>query len=143
VIELRFHPGAAQELREAARYYERQVGGLGAAFITEMERTTAMILENPGLGAAVWLHYRRVVVERFPFTVVYRIRDDVLHVLSVAHADLKPDSGLPLLEPAGPAGPRNEAPPGDGESTTCAPSFSLRPVAAQLVCRETWRTDWR
>lgn len=91
MIELRFHPGAAQELREAARYYERQVGGLGAAFITEIERTTAMILENPGLGAAVWLHYRRVVVGRLPFTVVYRVRDDVRHVLAVAHHHRRPN----------------------------------------------------
>lgn len=47
MTEIQFHHGAAQELREAVRYYERQVAGLGNAFIAEVERTTALILDQP------------------------------------------------------------------------------------------------
>lgn len=54
MTEIQFHHGAAQELREAVRYYERQVAGLGNAFIAEVERTTALILDNPGIGAVTW-----------------------------------------------------------------------------------------
>jgi hypothetical protein len=51
VTGIQFHQGAAQALREAARYYELQVTGLGVAFIAEVERTVAPILENPAIGA--------------------------------------------------------------------------------------------
>jgi len=70
VTGIQFHQGAAQELRESARYYELQVVGLGGAFIAEVERTVALMLENPAIGATTWQHYRRMVVRRFPFTVI-------------------------------------------------------------------------
>jgi len=58
VIE--FHADARQELRHAARYYERQVAGVGFAFTDEVERTLKLIPESPGIGFPVRQHYRRV-----------------------------------------------------------------------------------
>jgi hypothetical protein len=91
VINIRFHQGAAQELREAARYDELQVAGLGLAFIADVERTTTRILENPAIGATTWQHYRRMLVRRFPFTVIYRPRKDMLYVVAVAHHHRRPN----------------------------------------------------
>jgi plasmid stabilization system protein ParE len=91
VTGIQFHQGAAQELRAAARYYELQVVGLGVAFIAEVERTVALMLENPAIGATTWQHYRRMVVRRFPFTVIYRPREDTLFVVAVAHHHRQPN----------------------------------------------------
>lgn len=88
---IRFHQGAAQALREAARYYELQVTGLGVAFIAEVERTVAPILENLAIGATTWQHYRRMLVRRFPFTVIHRPRQDTLFVVAVAHHHRQPN----------------------------------------------------
>ncbi len=90
MTEIQFHHGAAQELREAVRYYERQVAGLGNAFIAEVERTTALILDNPSIGAVTWQHYRQMLVRRFPFTVVYGTREGMLYVIAVAHQHRRP-----------------------------------------------------
>lgn len=88
---IQFHQGAARALREAARYYELQVTGLGVAFIAEVERTVALILENPAIGATTWQHYRRMLVRRFPFTVIHRPRQDTLFVVAVAHHHRQPN----------------------------------------------------
>lgn len=47
--ELRFHRGARQELREAARWYEARAAGLGAEFVTEIGACLARIAERPAV----------------------------------------------------------------------------------------------
>jgi len=48
-----FHDLAKVELNEAAQYYDRDSPGLGAAFVTEVERSTAALLEHPEAGPIV------------------------------------------------------------------------------------------
>ncbi len=91
MIEIKFHADARQELRQAARSYERQVEGLGFAFTDEVERTVELIQESPGIGSAVWQHYRRVFVRRFPYPVVYREFENKLFVVAVAHHRRRPN----------------------------------------------------
>ena len=91
MTDIQFHQGAALELRETARYYDLQVTGLGRAFITEVERTTGLILENPAIGAPTWQHYRRMIVRRFPFTMIYRPREETLYEAQNAKGE-RPDS---------------------------------------------------
>jgi len=47
---LSFHELAEQELNDAAQYYDREQVGLGAAFITDVQRCTEAILEHPEAG---------------------------------------------------------------------------------------------
>ena len=54
-----FHDLATVELNEAAQYYERDSPGLGAAFVTEVERCTAVILEHPEASLIVTGAIRR------------------------------------------------------------------------------------
>ena len=48
-MRVTFNELAERELNDAAQYYEREQTGLGAAFITEVQRCTAVISEHPKL----------------------------------------------------------------------------------------------
>src|SRR3990172_3114838 len=45
-----FHDLAKVELNEAAQYYEAENSGLGAAFLAEVERSVAAVVEHPDAG---------------------------------------------------------------------------------------------
>ena len=48
-----WHPAAAEELTEAARFYESQVPGLGSDFLDEVDRTLPLIVGAPERFAIV------------------------------------------------------------------------------------------
>ena len=73
---LTFRPQARSELREARRYYDRQLAGLGRAFIAEVEATLAYVRMEPLLFATYGDDpvIRRALLHRFPYQVLYEIR---------------------------------------------------------------------
>jgi toxin ParE1/3/4 len=87
---VRFHLLAEREFAEAAEYFERQSPGLGAAFITQVERCVASILDHPESGPVLAGAVRRRLVPRFPYSVLYSVRRDHIRVLAVMHAKRRP-----------------------------------------------------
>ena len=85
-----FHRLAERELAEAAEYFERESPGLGAAFIAEVERCVATILEYPESGAVVAAPVRRRLVRRFPYAVLYSIKSDHIRVLAIMNSKRRP-----------------------------------------------------
>ena len=54
-MNYRLHPGAQEDLREAAEFYREQAGtALSQSFLAEFERSVGLLLQHPGLGA-MWL----------------------------------------------------------------------------------------
>lgn len=89
-MKLEFHPEAEVELLEAAEYYELQVPGLGERFGAEVRRATDLLLRHPELGTPVDPDLRRLVLNRFPFTLIYSVSTDVVRVEVVAHQSRRP-----------------------------------------------------
>jgi len=85
-----FHRLAQRELAEAATYFERQRPGLGAAFIAEVERCVAAILEFPEAGVVVLGAVRRRLVRRFPYAVLCSIKSDHIRVLAIMNRRRRP-----------------------------------------------------
>ena len=82
---------AEQELVEGALFYAREANvELGHAFITEFERSAALLLEQPRLGASWRGSVRRLPLRRFPYSIVYYLRESEVRVLAVAHQSRKP-----------------------------------------------------
>jgi plasmid stabilization system protein ParE len=81
---------AERELTEAARYFDRESPALGAAFIAEVERCVAGIVEHPASGQLLRGAVRRRLVRRFPYSVLYSIKPDHIRVLAVMHAKRRP-----------------------------------------------------
>jgi plasmid stabilization system protein ParE len=80
-----FHDRAEEELNEAAGYYERARPGLGDAFLAEVHRAVEALLAAHLAGAVMEGDVRRWLVKRFPYSVVYRISDDHVRILAIAH----------------------------------------------------------
>ena len=77
-------------MEDAARWYERQNEGLGDEFLDEVLETFDAISENPYLYAVVHRKTRKVLTNRFPFAIYYRIEEDSVVVLAVMHGSRHP-----------------------------------------------------
>lgn len=85
------HPGAAQDLRDAADFYREQAGNaLSQALFAEFERSVALLVRHPALGP-LWRHAkRRQIMKRFPYSLVYVVSGDEIRILAVAHHSRRP-----------------------------------------------------
>lgn len=78
------------ELERAADHYDGESRGLGLRFITAVQRVVALVRRYPGLGAPVHREYRRVLVNRFPYSVIYREHDEFVRIVAVVSHALDP-----------------------------------------------------
>jgi hypothetical protein len=91
-MNFKFLPPAAREVREAARYYEAQVTGLGFVFIGELRAAIRRIELNPQAWCPLDKTLRRCRTARFPYGVIYAIENGYILVVSVMHLHRHPDS---------------------------------------------------
>jgi toxin ParE1/3/4 len=89
-MKYEFHPDAELELYEAAAYYEASLPGLGGRFGDEVERVVSLLLDHPELGAQVDEDLRHFVLTRFPFSVVYAFKRDLVYIVAIAHGSREP-----------------------------------------------------
>ena len=90
MIPYKFHPDADAELEAASLFYESRMAGLGKSFAAEVERTIALVREFPEAGTSVGPKRRRVLVARFPYSIVYRQDPDSMVIVAVAHQRRRP-----------------------------------------------------
>lgn len=84
-MKLEFHPEAEQEFLEAVLRYEAEVPALGERFDGEVRAATAVIVQYPDIGAQIETDLRKLVLERFPYSLIYGRTPDTIYVLAVAH----------------------------------------------------------
>ena len=86
-----FHPLAEQELIDAAIYYEEENQGLGLEYLLEVEHAVSLLARYPNAGSVVRGFVRRLILPRFPYSLLYRVVDeDLIRILAVAHRKRKP-----------------------------------------------------
>jgi toxin ParE1/3/4 len=85
-----FHHLAEEELRDAARYFEQARPGLGTAFLDEAEQAIQQILEFPESAPEVEKGVRKKLLRRFPYAVLYSIREKDLRILAVPNQRQRP-----------------------------------------------------
>ena len=86
-----FHPLAVQELIDAAVYYEEENQGLGLEDLSEVERAANLLIRYPNSGSVIRGFVRRLILPRFPYSLLYRIVDEeLIRILAVAHHKRKP-----------------------------------------------------
>jgi len=88
-MNFRFTSAALHELREAVLYYEDAENGLGGEFLNEIDGALARILAAPEAWRKLSNRTRRCRTHRFPFGLIYQIRQDEILVLAVM--DLRRD----------------------------------------------------
>lgn len=83
-------PCALCDADDARRWYESCEPGLGSEFVHALEECLIHIEANPEMHRVVLAPYRKTLMRRFPYQVVYEIRDDCLWILAVYHAKRDP-----------------------------------------------------
>ncbi len=83
---------ASIELAEAIRWYESKRRGLGGELLDEVAKTIERLTSNPDAGSPMSADRktRRLLVSRFPYQIVYRVRSDEIVVVALAHLKRRP-----------------------------------------------------
>ena len=82
---------AQVDLWDAVEYYEGQVSGLGLDFEQEVRSALRIIQQNPEMWPKRSRDVRRYLVERFPYVIHFKIMDDCVKIIAVAHTSRRPD----------------------------------------------------
>jgi plasmid stabilization system protein ParE len=90
VKEAIFHPEAHAELRESVAFYETRLEGLGLQFLSAVEQTAERISTHPEAGAPLAGEFRKRIVPGFPYNVIYRVWEDYIYLVAVAHHHRRP-----------------------------------------------------
>jgi hypothetical protein len=84
------HPEVPQELEAAALWYEQRQQGLGSDFLEEYQATLARILSEPERWRKMRGENRKLNFHRFPFAIVYSVREDGIFIIAVMHLHRRP-----------------------------------------------------
>ena len=91
-MEVNFLTPARAEFQEAVAFYNSQKDGLGSEFAEEIKKAIARIMQYPEVWSLISKRTCRCRVNRFPFGVIYQLREDTLLILAVMRLNREPDS---------------------------------------------------
>ncbi len=80
-----FRPKASEEITEAAAWYEVRSAGLSAEFLHALDAAVASAERNPLLHPIVHGRLRRVLLRRFPYSLIYSCSDAEIVFVACAH----------------------------------------------------------
>lgn len=81
---------ARLEFLEAVGFYGNQSVALSSDLVQEFEGAIAQITSHPEAGAPFEHGTRRVLLRRFPFAVIYRLKPGQAEVIAFAHQRMRP-----------------------------------------------------
>ena len=87
----RFHPDAESEFTDSINYYDSHKEDLGREFSEEVYSTIQRILQHPYAWTKITNGCRRCLTKRFPFGIIYSIREDYINHCGYA---LEPETRL-------------------------------------------------
>jgi len=85
-----FHEEARVESAAAFEWYFERSEMAASRFVAELNRDIALVVEAPQRWPAGVRGTRRILLQRFPFSVVYRELPSKIEVLAVAHEHRRP-----------------------------------------------------
>jgi len=83
-------PAAHEELREVVLFYEDCREGLGQELLASVEAAFGAIARHPNLWRQLSGRFRRYLVHRFPFGIIYALENGTIYVAAVMHLKRKP-----------------------------------------------------
>jgi plasmid stabilization system protein ParE len=90
MIGYRFLPPAEEEMTEASQFYEAASTALGSSFLDDVQRVVDRLRERPYLGHGVDRNLRRMLLHRFPVSLIYSVEADAILIVAVAHYGRRP-----------------------------------------------------
>ena len=90
-MDLIYHVAARAELEKAIAYYESKREGLGGDFQREIEAGERKIRSKPLTWGRVVGPFHRVLMKRFPYSLIYSVETTHINIVAVAHHRRKED----------------------------------------------------
>ena len=87
---VKFHPAAAEEAAAAYEWYAQRSLVAARGFREELRHAVEAVAKAPDRWPQYGIRARRYLFPRFPFGLVYRLRDGEVEVLAVAHGKRRP-----------------------------------------------------
>ena len=88
--EIIFHPDIELEVKASYEWYQNKADGLGDDYIAELEAAYQTIIELPDTWPKFHTVFRRFLLSKFPFSVIYRHHQNIIFVVAVMHNSRKP-----------------------------------------------------
>ena len=103
-MEVKVSREAAIELEEAALWYEKERAGLGMRLIDAFEHAVQLLREpNPPLtsisGRAASLGGKKLILHRFPFSLIAVQFNQTITIVALAHHSRKPGYWMKRINP--------------------------------------------
>jgi len=89
-LPVTFHRAASAEFIAASAWYDTKRVGLAVEFIAEIDRCVSLASKHPLQFAVVREDVRRIVANRFPYSVYFREEKHRVVILAVFHASRAP-----------------------------------------------------
>jgi plasmid stabilization system protein ParE len=90
-MRLEIRPQAADEIDEAALWYEQQRSGLGGKFTQAVTAALETIAERPSAFPLLRRRARRFILRKFSYLIVYRQENDAIVVYACIHSHRDPE----------------------------------------------------
>ena len=81
---------AEDELAEAVSFYESRRSGLGLDFLDEFESAVSRLRGRPEAWKVFAPGFRRCLFQRFPYGLVYAVREPEIIIVAVMHLHKMP-----------------------------------------------------
>ena len=90
-MKIAYHPAAAAEHLDQVHHYATLNQTLGAGYVGEFQAALAYISEGAQrFPVVVAPQVRRHFLSRFPIAIYFRVIDDQIQIISVAHKRRRP-----------------------------------------------------
>ena len=90
MLNIEFHANALAEFKQATIWYNNQRKGLGKEFFEEVNSSIDLISKNPDIWPKYLKYLHRLILKRFPYNIVYRVKPDAIEIIAIAHQKKKP-----------------------------------------------------
>ena len=97
MISYRFLSPAEDEMSEAALFYESV--GLGQDFLDDVQQRIDLLCQYPKSGTLIDPKLRRMLLHRFPLSIIYFDEKDAIVIVSIAHHRRRPGYWQSRFEP--------------------------------------------
>jgi toxin ParE1/3/4 len=87
---LEYHPESRTDVREAVDWYRSRSQMAALDFSDELKAALARLRESPQACPLYLYGTRRILLGRFPFSVVFRERLHDIQIVAVAHTSRRP-----------------------------------------------------
>lgn len=89
---VRYRAEALDDVRRARDWYEAHRSGLGFRFEDTFFQVAESLAHSPERCPVLEGEYRRMLVGKFPYLLIFRLHEDTAQIVAVFHAHRDPES---------------------------------------------------